>query len=146
VTVTYVDGPVLATEEPLHNGEASIGYPASSFHGAPVSQPCDLRFSRLLAGRSLAYQCAAAHEIGHAGMGLEHTSDRTNVMFKYTIVPRCCRQTFPQRAGLPRCRGAPLRPRLPLGSPRLSGTVASAPPGRARTFALQIVPCSLRRC
>lgn len=88
VTVTYFDGPVLATDEPLHNGEASIGYPASSFHGAPVSQPCDLRFSRLLAGRSLAYQCAvAAHEIGHAGMGLEHTSDRTNVMFKYTIVP-----------------------------------------------------------
>ena len=78
VTVTYFDGPVLATDEPLHNGEASIGYPASSFHGAPVSQPCDLRFSRLLAGRSLAYECAvAAHEIGHAGMGLEHTSDRT---------------------------------------------------------------------
>jgi hypothetical protein len=70
VTVTYFDGPVLATDEPLHNGEASIGYPASSFHGAPVSQPCDLRFSLLLAGRSLAYQCAvAAHEIGHAGMG-----------------------------------------------------------------------------
>jgi hypothetical protein len=47
----------------------------------------------------LRHQCAvAAHEIGHAGMGLEHTSDRTNVMFKYTIVPRCCRQTFPQRA------------------------------------------------
>jgi hypothetical protein len=100
VTVTYFDGPVLATDEPLHNGEATIAYPASSFHGAPVSQPCDLRFSRLLAGRSLAYQCAvAAHEIGHAGMGLEHTSDRTNVMFKYTIVPRFCRQAFPQRVG-----------------------------------------------
>jgi hypothetical protein len=42
VTVTYFDGPVLATDEPLHNGEASIGYPASSFHGAPVSQPCDV--------------------------------------------------------------------------------------------------------
>jgi hypothetical protein len=105
VTVTYFDGPVLATDEPLHNGEASIGYPASSFHGAPVSQPCDLRFSLLLAGRSLAYQCAvAAHEIGHAGMGLEHTSDRTNVMFKYTIVPRCCRQAFPQRVGSRRGR------------------------------------------
>jgi hypothetical protein len=50
VTVTYFDGPVLATDEPLPNGEASIGYPASSFHGAPVSQPCDLRFSRLPAG------------------------------------------------------------------------------------------------
>ena len=63
MTVTYFDGPVLATDEPLHNGEASIGYPAWSVHGAPVSQPCDLRFSRLLAGRSLAYQCAvAAHE------------------------------------------------------------------------------------
>jgi hypothetical protein len=24
VTVTYFDGPVLATDEPLHNGEASI--------------------------------------------------------------------------------------------------------------------------
>ena len=68
-------------------------------------QPCDLRFSRLLAGRSLAYQCAVAvHEIGHAGMGLEHTSDRTNVMFKYTIVPRFCRQTFPQWVGSRRGR------------------------------------------
>jgi Matrixin len=102
VTVTYFDGPVLATDEPLHNGEAAIGYPVSSFEGAPVSQPCDLRFSRLLPVRSLAYQCAVAvHEIGHAGMGLEHTSDRTNVMFKYTVVPRFCRETFPQRTGPP---------------------------------------------
>ena len=52
VTVTYFDGPVLATDEPLHNGEASIGYPASSFHGAPVSQPCDLR--QPTAGRAIA--------------------------------------------------------------------------------------------
>jgi hypothetical protein len=38
-------------------------------------------------------------------MRLEHTSDRTNVMFKYTIVPRCCcRQTVPQRAGSRRGR------------------------------------------
>ena len=102
VTVAYFDGPVLDTGEPLHNGEAGIGYPASSFEGAPVSQPCDLRFSRLLPARSLAYQCAVAvHEIGHAGMGLEHTSDRTNVMFKYTVVPRFCREVFPQRTGPP---------------------------------------------
>ena len=102
VTVTYFDGPVLDTGEPLHNGEAGIGYPASSFEGAPVSQPCDLRFSRLLPARSLAYQCAVAvHEIGHAGMGLEHTSDRTNVMFTYTVVPSFCRKAFPQRAGRP---------------------------------------------
>jgi hypothetical protein len=37
-------------------------------------------------------------------MGVEQTRDRTNVMFKYTIVPRSCRQTFPQRAGSRRGR------------------------------------------
>ena len=67
VTVTYFDGPVLATDEPLHNGEASIGYPASSFHGAPVSQPCDLRFGRLLAGRSPASAGRGAGRSGDAG-------------------------------------------------------------------------------
>ena len=99
VNVTYFDGQVLATGEPLHDGEASIGYPIASFDGLPVGQPCDLRFSRQLGGRPLAYQCGvAAHEIGHAGMGLEHTSDPGNVMFKYTVVPRFCRRAFPQRA------------------------------------------------
>jgi hypothetical protein len=107
VTVAYFDGPVLATDEPLHDGEASIGYPIASFDGAPVRQPCDLRFSRRLARRALAYQCAVAvHEIGHAGMGLEHTSDRTNVMFKYTIVPRFCRQAFPAAGQLSGPKGS----------------------------------------
>ena len=74
VTVTYFDGAVLATDEPLRNGEASIGYPTSSFHGAPVSQPCDLRFSRLLAGQTFpqrvgSWRGRADHGRGIAMMG-----------------------------------------------------------------------------
>jgi hypothetical protein len=88
VTVTYFDGPVLATDEPLHNGEASIGYPAwSGPRGA--GQPAVRPALQPTAGRAIARLSVRGRrpEIGRAGMGLEHTSDRTNVMFKYTIVP-----------------------------------------------------------
>jgi hypothetical protein len=96
--VVYIDFPVLATGEDLHNGETQIGYPIEAFHGQPVSQPCHLRLSKRLHRQPQAYQCAVvAHEIGHAGMGLGHSGDTRNIMYESQIVPQFCRDAFPAR-------------------------------------------------
>jgi hypothetical protein len=94
----YVTFPPIAGG-PTRNAQTKVGADASAFNGRPMRQPCHLEISTGLSRAPKAYQAAViAHEIGHAGMGLQHSDDRTNIMYALQIVPRFFEQAFPARS------------------------------------------------
>jgi hypothetical protein len=107
----YVTFPTPGPGEPVRNAQTMVGLDASAFKGRPMRQPCNLTLSTDLSRTPEAYQAAViAHEIGHAGMGLEHTEDRANIMYQFQIVPRFFQQAFPRASvrrhpGVRRLRG-----------------------------------------
>jgi hypothetical protein len=92
----YVSFPTTAGGAPTRVAETKVGLDASAFAGQPMRQPCHLKLSTGLSRAPKAFQSAViAHEIGHAGMGLQHSKDPTNIMYAFQIVPRFFEQAFP---------------------------------------------------
>lgn len=97
-TVNAQMGDVDQSTEAI-NATARIGDPPSAFGTEHIAQqPCKIKISRTLERKPKAYQAAViAHEIGHAGMGLYHSTDKANIMYETQIVPGYFQRIFPVR-------------------------------------------------
>jgi len=88
------------SREPVCPLGVQINYFAPGTHGKDTQGwsdeitkgNCDFLLSTEIVHSSIPHQCSIiAHELGHRFMGLNHSSDPSNIMYSWVPTPRICR-------------------------------------------------------